>query len=252
MTTIMAHRGARNLWAENSLAGFRNAAALNVEAIEFDLHLGANGELLVIHDATLERTTTGTGPVRLLTTDSRHDVKLIGPSGPINEGVPLLEEVLDLLAPASNVRLFPEIKADEIGLYDPALLSTTVDMLRNYELASRTCLHSFDIQVLREIAHIAPEFERMISVNAHWMEKQGGIQNFFESIKGLVNLVSVEHEFLTAEHAQITKLFPLDQISVWTVNTPELLSYWLERGPRYIASDDARLALTLQRTEAIA
>lgn len=252
MTTIMAHRGARNLWAENSLTGFRNAVDLNVKAVEFDLHLGANGELLVIHDATLERTTTGTGPVRMLTADSRHDVQLIGPDGPINEGIPLLSEVLDILAPMPDIRLYPEIKADENGYYDPALLARTIDMLRKYGLVARTSLHSFDIDVLREIARIAPEFERMISVNANWMDKQGGIEVFFEKVRDLANVVSVHHELLAVEFDRITELFPLDRISVWTLNTPELISYWLERNPRYLTSDDPRLALSLQRAQAAA
>ena len=62
MTLITGHRGARNLWPENSLTGFRNAITLGVDAIEFDVHLTRSGELVVIHDATLERTAEGAGP----------------------------------------------------------------------------------------------------------------------------------------------------------------------------------------------
>ena len=45
MTLITGHRGARNLWPENSLTGFRNAITLGVDAIEFDVHLTRSGEL---------------------------------------------------------------------------------------------------------------------------------------------------------------------------------------------------------------
>ena len=64
MTKITGHRGARNLWPENSMTGFRNVLDLGVDAIEFDVHLTDAGELVVIHDATLDRTTDRTGPVR--------------------------------------------------------------------------------------------------------------------------------------------------------------------------------------------
>ncbi|WP_194273836.1 MULTISPECIES: HAD-IA family hydrolase [Rhizobium] len=54
MAKIVGHRGAPNLWPENSLEGFREALELAVDAIEFDVHLTDAGELVVIHDATLD------------------------------------------------------------------------------------------------------------------------------------------------------------------------------------------------------
>jgi glycerophosphoryl diester phosphodiesterase len=65
MTRIIAHRGARNLWAENSLDGFRRTTQLGVDAVELDLHLSHDGAVVVIHDPLLDRTTNGHGPVSL-------------------------------------------------------------------------------------------------------------------------------------------------------------------------------------------
>ena len=59
---IAAHRGGAGLWPEASLGAFRNAIALGVEFLEFDLHLTADGEVVVLHDPTLERTTTARSP----------------------------------------------------------------------------------------------------------------------------------------------------------------------------------------------
>lgn len=245
MTKIIAHRGARNLWAENSLQGFRNVRDLNVGAVEFDLHLGANGALLVIHDATLDRTTTGTGPVRALTETSRHDLRLIGPNGEIDEGVPVLSEVLDILAPVSGLRLLPEFKADENGFYDPEMIEKTVELLRNLGLASRTTLHSFDVNVLRTLKQAAPEFDLMVSVNQIWIERQGGVEAFFDSVRDLVSFVSVQHDLFESEFNRITNLLPLDKLCVWTVNDPDLISRWLARGPGFLTSDNPKLAQTL-------
>src|SRR5437016_1352334 len=63
-TLIAAHRGGAALAPENSLAAFRNALALGADIVEFDLHLTRDGEVVVIHDPTLDRTTTMTGAVR--------------------------------------------------------------------------------------------------------------------------------------------------------------------------------------------
>jgi len=63
MVKIIGHRGARDLWPENSLDGFRRTRDLGVDGVEFDVHVTRDNELVVIHDATLDRTTEGRGPV---------------------------------------------------------------------------------------------------------------------------------------------------------------------------------------------
>ena len=63
MTLIASHRGGSLQWPENSPTAFRNTAALAVDQVEFDIHPTTDGEIVVIHDATLDRTTGATGPV---------------------------------------------------------------------------------------------------------------------------------------------------------------------------------------------
>ena len=60
---IVAHRGASGLAPENTLAAFRLAIELGAPAVECDVHLSADGIPVVIHDAQLDRTTNGKGPV---------------------------------------------------------------------------------------------------------------------------------------------------------------------------------------------
>lgn len=96
---ISAHRGGAATHPENTLAAFRNAAALGVHQVEFDVRATADGEIAVIHDASVERTTNGRGRVcdlklaelRLLDAGSKHDPAFRG------EPVPSLDEVLDAL-----------------------------------------------------------------------------------------------------------------------------------------------------------
>lgn len=64
---VIAHRGGSGLWPENTLLAFRNAAALGVNMLEMDLRMTADGEIIVLHEETVDRTTDGRGVVGVLT-----------------------------------------------------------------------------------------------------------------------------------------------------------------------------------------
>src|SRR5690242_1220599 len=93
---VVAHRGASAYAPENTMAAFRLAATLGADAIELDVHLTADDRLVVLHDDTLERTTTGTGLVRQQTWDSIAALSAGAWYAPefTSEGIPLLERVL--------------------------------------------------------------------------------------------------------------------------------------------------------------
>src|SRR5690242_20566049 len=64
---VIAHRGGAALWPENTLVAFRNAVALGADVLELDVRATADGRLVVVHDATVDRTTDGRGAVATLT-----------------------------------------------------------------------------------------------------------------------------------------------------------------------------------------
>ena len=92
MTGIIAHRGDTGAAPENTLAAFRAAGEAGATGIELDVHLSSDGQLVVIHDDTLERTTSGSGPVHALSARELQDLSVGGTS----ERIPLLHEVLAL------------------------------------------------------------------------------------------------------------------------------------------------------------
>jgi glycerophosphoryl diester phosphodiesterase len=115
-TRFAAHRGGAALWPENSLLAFREAIALGAPLVELDVHLAADGGLVVIHDRTLERTTEGAGPVGDLPAAEVSRLRLKGPDGRLTEErVPMLEEVLGLLAP-SPADLLVEVKGPGVSV----------------------------------------------------------------------------------------------------------------------------------------
>lgn len=248
MPQIMAHRGARNLWAENSCLGFRETARHGFDGIEFDLHLTDAGEIVVIHDPTLDRTTDGSGRTRDLTPDSRRALRLRGPDGAlIDEGVPSLEEVLEILAPHGETDLYVELKSDETSTPYPGLVEKTVEALRRFGLAERSVLHSFDVEVVCHVRATAPDLRRLISVNRDWAERQGGIAAFLRQVDDLVDIVGIHHELFESEFDLISRLRPLKSCSVWTINEPALIRRWIERAPGFLVSDNPVLLRELMQ-----
>lgn len=241
MTKITGHRGARNLWPENGLTGFRNVLALDVDAIEFDVHLTDAGELVVIHDATLDRTAEGTGPVRRLSPQARAETRLKGS----DDTIPTLSEVLETLAP-SGKDLHVEIKIDETGKPYPGIAEKVAAELVRFGVAGRSHLTSFDTSILADCRRAAPEIARLVSVNRDWAERQGGLAAFIDAVDSLVDIVAIHHELMAAEWDLIIAKLPLERLCVWTLNEAEPIRFWLGRRIGHLTSDSPDLALRLR------
>jgi glycerophosphoryl diester phosphodiesterase len=119
MTIIVAHRGASRMAPENTMEAFRLGVEAGADAIELDVHLSADGQLAVIHDESLDRTTDRSGPVADLTMDEIREAdagarfERSGDSGEPFAGrgihLPTLPEVLEWLP--DSIGLVIEIKA---------------------------------------------------------------------------------------------------------------------------------------------
>lgn len=111
---VHAHRGGAGLAPENTLAAFRKALELGVDALEMDLHVTRDGAVVVIHDETLDRTTNGRGSVGDLTLEEVKWSDAGTKFAPAFRGerVPTLREVIDLVKATGNnrVRLDLELK----------------------------------------------------------------------------------------------------------------------------------------------
>lgn len=142
----IGHRGAPASAPENTLAGFASAIDQGVDAIEFDVQLVAS-TLVVIHDDTLDRTTSGSGAVA--TASLEHLRSLDAGRG---ERIPLLDEVLDLAAGRVGVN---------IELKGPGTAGPVVDLLRHRrERPEAFLLSAFDHGELEVARSAGPEFPR--------------------------------------------------------------------------------------------
>lgn len=143
---IISHRGGSFLWPENSLAAFRETLRLPLEQAECDVHLSADGAVVVMHDATLDRTTDGAGPVAAQALEALRRWRIRGTGG---EGVPTLAELAALFRGAS-MQLRVEIKTDAGGRPYPGIVGKTLAVLDAAGIRDRSVLIGFQAPAMAE------------------------------------------------------------------------------------------------------
>lgn len=150
---IMAHRGNSARCPENTLVAFRQALADGADAIETDLHLSANGEFMCIHDATVDRTTNGSGAVADMTCAELQALDAsYGRANFAGERIPTLAEVMPLLPP--QVALGLELKSD--AFLEPEVCRRLEQTLRDGGVLERSFALSFSEARMDAIRRYAP------------------------------------------------------------------------------------------------
>jgi glycerophosphoryl diester phosphodiesterase len=244
MVMIIGHRGARNLWPENSLEGFRRLAELGVEGVEFDVHMTADRQLAVIHDPTLERTTTRSGPVGARTLAELQATTLRDSA----EGIPSLEQVLEALGD-SSLELHIELKTDMVGSAYAGMEAKVLETIRRHGLEKRSILTCFMLEVLETIRVLDPEIAVLASLDRRSSEMLGGLDRAVDRLKAIPGiLVAVEKSLLIHTIQRFSEIFGADRIGAWVLNDDTDLRYWFSQPVRQITTDRPDLALRV-RTE---
>lgn len=151
---VMAHRGNSELCPENTLAAFRMAVEDGTDIIETDLHISVDGELMCIHDDTLDRTTNGTGPVKTRTaTELQAYSASYGRAGFEAEYIPTLHEVLAILPESVGIAL--ELKDDDFVKAEHCQKLSAV--LNAAGMQGRVVVLSFKRELLEAVGQFAPE-----------------------------------------------------------------------------------------------
>ncbi|MGE3273679.1 MAG: glycerophosphodiester phosphodiesterase [Vicinamibacterales bacterium] len=166
---VFAHRGGARLAPENTMAAFAHGLALGADGLECDVHLSRDGVPIVIHDATLDRTTDGHGPVARLTAAELAAVDACcrfrdeagAPFAGPRAGVPTLAQVL---AAFPGTRLIIEMKGDSA-----ALGQAVAEVVRAAGAGARVCLGSFSHRTVTAARAAAPDLATSASLpEAQW------------------------------------------------------------------------------------
>lgn len=150
---VMAHRGNRVLCPENTLSSFSKAFKEGADILETDLHLSADGVFMCIHDATVDRTTNGSGLVNSKTLAELKQLSAAyGFKGFESERIPTLAETAGILPP--GVALALELKTDRF--LEAEVCLRLIDELRTAGILERSLVLSFSLPRLQAVKAVAP------------------------------------------------------------------------------------------------
>ncbi|MDH6228349.1 MULTISPECIES: glycerophosphodiester phosphodiesterase [Streptomyces] len=196
----IGHRGLMGVEPENTLRSFVAAEKAGLDLIELDLHLSKDGALVVMHDATVDRTTDGTGPVA-----DRTLAELRTLDAGSGERIPVFEEVLD----AVTAPLQAEIK-------DVAAAQRLAEVMRERALVERVEVISFHAEAIEEIARLVPGVRTALVAGRYDAEIVE------RAVRAGARTMSLNIRRLTLETMERARRAEL-RVLAWTVNTPEQL-----------------------------
>lgn len=242
-TACVAHRGGAQLAPENTLGAFRNALALQVDAVELDVQMSRDGQLVVFHDNTLERLTEGQG--NLLDLDFAYLRSLNAaanfPGGwSAHEQIPTLREVLELVKGRARVLL--ELKSSQRdGVYGryPGMVPAVLEELQGMEMLDQVLLIAFDWELLAEAKQLQPEAETgLILSHEVWdVQAKSWVAVACTRARELGSTwIDIDQRLLTQEVAQMIRQEGL-HLAAWTANTPEDIQHCQEVGVEALATD---------------
>jgi glycerophosphoryl diester phosphodiesterase len=224
---IFAHRGGAGLAPENTWPAFEEAHALGVDGFELDVHVSRDGEVMVIHDDDLARTTGSSGLVTALTVDQLSEADAGATFSPADapgtfpfrgRGV-RIPRLRDLLVAFRDELFIIELKG-----VDAIVAERALDVVRETDSLDRVCFGGFSWRMLRALRRLEPGVcssasreETRWSLYGSWLHlspgwaRAGGVRAFqVPEMAGLTRVVSPR--FLAAAHAADLL------VQVWTVN----------------------------------
>jgi len=248
---VIAHRGGAQLRPENTLAAFEHALSLGADMLEMDARATADGVLVVLHDATLERTTDGQGRVDALAFSALRTLDAgyrwspdAGRSTPYRgKGirVPTLAEVF---ARFPHTRMVVEIKPA-----DPALAARMCEAIRRSGMTQRVLIASLHDAVLEAFRAACPEVVTSMGPSEARLFYFASLVRLSAAVSPAAQALQIPYAFgervlASAELAAAARARNL-KLHVWTVNDEARLRRLLEIGVDGIMTDRPDLLLRL-------
>ena len=237
----VAHRGHSIAYPENTLEAYRKAIDLGVEMIECDVNITRDGKLVMIHDSTLDRTTTGTGKVSASTWDELQHLDAGGKFKPEFAGarVPSTEETL-LLYKEAGILSCIEVKGADADESNRIALGL-VDLILKHAMLDTAFLSSYHHEALHAAQSKCPELliapERLPDdAPADPPEALRQVQAFSAPV--------LQHQYsvLTQE---VVRVMHENNIAVWSwsTNDEESIVFSIDLGADAVMGDDVELMI---------
>lgn len=215
---IWAHRGCSYRYPENTLSSFREACRYEITGIELDIQLSRDGEMVVVHDEKVDRTTDGSGRVEDMTLRELKQLKIQfnEQNSKIYETIPTMREVLALLAPVcrrDGLLINIELK-NSVVRYE-GMEQKILELVAEYGLESYIVYSSFNPDSIRLLKELKPDV------------KVGILSRNVSNCLEFAQQVPVEaiHPFIKAEDIALLTEEPIWQenlpVRAWNVRTYE-------------------------------
>ncbi|OGY46042.1 MAG: hypothetical protein A2744_03965 [Candidatus Buchananbacteria bacterium RIFCSPHIGHO2_01_FULL_44_11] len=217
----IGHRGAAGLAPENTLLSLQKAIDLGVDMVEFDVHLCQSGEVVIIHDQEVDRTTNGTGQVTQMTLS-----QLQALDAGQGQAIPTLAEALDLINRRVGVML--ELKGESTAKPVYKILQSYINQKKYFY--EDFIIVSFDHHQLTEFSRLSQKFRLGPSLET----KPIGYAEFAAKLPAqYINLAwqYADKNFVIDAHRRQLKVI------VWTVNNLEDINHLTSLGIDGICSD---------------
>ena len=237
---VVAHRGFSAVAPENTLVAIRKAIEAGATGCEFDVYAAKDGPVVLMHDATVNRTTDGIGRVTSLTVAElrRLDAGSWKDHRYTGESVPTLEEALKILK-GSGCQAIIEIKMEGIS-------KRVVETVRAAGMLDQAAVIAFSAAVVKEVRTLEPrlpcawlsgeKIEGTPVQKADWVAKRARQYN--------TNMVDLSYKMLSPEMLEELKKRGLI-VWTWTVNDPVIMEGLVRWGIQSITTDRPDLAVKL-------
>ena len=241
MPLILGHRGVPVVAPENTLAGFRKAVEIGSDGIELDVHLSRDGQIVVIHDERLERTTDGSGLVGEKSlaelVELNAAAKFAGGAGV--QRIPTLDQVFDAVGDACRL-INIEIKSGVV-LY-PGIEAKLVELVRRRGAADKVVFSSFNHYSLVELKRLAPEMAIGLLYMGALVEPWRYAARLGAEALHPIHF-TVFPEFVAGAHRAGV------QVNAWTCDTPADIRRMLASRVDAIITNDVSLAVRMREEE---
>lgn len=233
---IFGHRGACAHAPENTLAAFELAAEHGADAVELDAKLSLDGEIVVIHDPTVDRTSSGSGKVRQMTLAQLRALDVGSKFSPqfVGQRIPTLAEVFESV----GRKVIVNIELTNYAAPGDGLTERVVELVKRFQLEDWVCFSSFHPLNISRARALLPQVPGGI------LAMRGGLGALSRGWLGRLASPQMVHPYFTdvtaasaaAEHARQRR------VNVWTVNAPEEMRRMFQAGVDGLITDDPRLA----------
>lgn len=212
MTKIIAHRGASAYAPENTMEAFQIAIEMGADAIELDIHMSADGHIVVCHDETINRTSNGKGEIAKMTLEALRRHNYLGRFVGKQFNIPTLAEVLELIRP-TQLGINIELKG---GMGTEGNMEKRVlELVEEMSMGRRVLYSSFDHYCLSRIKSLLPTAKTGLLYSNRMYEpwiyagelRASALHPKFSTVKGAAYIKNAHEVGL--------------KVNVWTVDSPK-------------------------------